>query len=347
MQYALIILVGAVFQGMTTSKYTLMTVAALSFVFVCASAIAVQPGRSYFTLGTGYSVNFSTMLSGNSTNLSAPDGLLYSKRTVMKSDVKHMRGFDLAVALGHNFTESVRVDITLERLRQHSRVELDSVSDGASDASSGKDVLDGFSLVRSSVVFSTNAYYDLNMWSARTNFTPFLTCGVGVERSRYIQKGWGTTSMKTSDGKVYVLSRYVLAADGKTETFDVKNVSNQQPLAELKSESRVSAFYQGGVGVAYNVSEGLYLDLVYGLATVPHGGMSKSYVVTDWERVIEIGGKNDGQGTKADVVTQTQSAQEKKNVVPVAKFIRARTYSALSMEKSYRNAITVGLRMQF
>ena len=188
------------------------------------------------------------------------------------SDVK-LKGFAGDIGFGYALSDNVRTDLTLNfsrpgKTKKFAEVDANMLKEALDDTSSKLDKTPDTGtkadlktkIKAKNMGIMANAYYDFHNSS---EFTPYLMAGIGVSRS--------SVEFKSS-------------VNYKSGGSDVS-----QDLNTLKSKNLTSFNYQVGVGVGYEMSKDIHLDLGYKLS-----GMTGKYKTADIKdsngKVVKKGG---------------------------------------------------------
>ncbi len=235
-------------------KILLTTIAVAAFA---QGASALEAGKMYMRADLGY--NFSSPKLGDkiATGKDKTDGIFQKT-----SQSNRLKGFAGDIGFGYALSDSIRTDVTLNMSQGKKTlkdVTLSNTIGKVSKDAYGKDGkyiakpatgtgTDGLltskvSLKEKKLGLMANAYYDFNNAS---EFTPYVMAGVGVSR--------GSLEAK--------ISGYETGTTG-----DLKTASET-----IKSKNSTSIAYQVGVGVGYEMSKDIFLDVGYKMS-----GTSGSY----------------------------------------------------------------------
>jgi opacity protein-like surface antigen len=234
-------------------KILLTTIAVAAFA---QGASALEVGKMYMRADLGY--NFSSPKLGDKVAAGKDKTDEIFQKTSQSNSLK---GFAGDIGFGYALSDSIRTDVTLNMSKGNKTLKdvtlSNTIGKVANAAYSDKDgktyVAQGTTnakLLTSTVKLKenklglmANAYYDFNNAS---EFTPYVMAGVGVTR--------GTLEAKVSG--------YEAGTSG-----DLKAASET-----IKSKNNTSFAYQVGVGVGYEMSKDIFLDVGYKMS-----GTSGSY----------------------------------------------------------------------
>lgn len=235
-------------------KILLTTIAVAAFA---QGASALETGKMYMRADLGY--NFSSPKLGDkiATGKDINDGIFQKT-----SQSNRLKGFAGDIGFGYALSDSIRTDVTLNMSQGKKTLKDVTLSNAIGKVSRdayGKDgkyvavdnnkptenlLLPKVSLKEKKLGLMANAYYDFNNAS---EFTPYVMAGVGVSR--------GSLEAK--------ISGYETGTVGDA----VKTASET-----IKSKNSTSIAYQVGVGVGYEMSKDIFLDVGYKMS-----GTSGSY----------------------------------------------------------------------
>jgi opacity protein-like surface antigen len=231
-------------------KILLTTIAVAAFA---QGASALEAGKMYMRADLGY--NFSSPKLGDKIATGKDNATGIFTNT---SQSNRLKGFAGDIGFGYALSDSIRTDVTLNMSQGKKTLKDVTLSktigkvsndaygkDGKYITGSGTDGLltSKVSLKEKKLGLMANAYYDFNNAS---EFTPYVMAGVGVTR--------GTLEAKVSG--------YEAGTSG-----DLKAASET-----IKSKNNTSFAYQVGVGVGYEMSKDIFLDVGYKMS-----GTSGSY----------------------------------------------------------------------
>ena len=235
-------------------KKILLTTIAVAAIAQGASAL--EAGKMYMRADLGY--NFSSPKLGDkiATGKDKTDGIFQKT-----SQSNRLKGFAGDIGFGYALSDSIRTDVTLNMSQGKKTLKDVTLSNAIGKVSKdayGKDGkyiakpatgTDGLltskvSLKEKKLGLMANAYYDFNNAS---EFTPYVMAGVGVSRGSLEAKISGYETGTTGDA--------------------VKTASET-----IKSKNSTSIAYQVGVGVGYEMSKDIFLDVGYKMS-----GTSGSY----------------------------------------------------------------------
>ena len=227
-------------------KILLTTIAVAAFA---QGASALEAGKMYMRADLGY--NFSSPKLGDkiATGKDKTDGIFQKT-----SQSNRLKGFAGDIGFGYALSDSIRTDVTLNMsqgkktlkdvtLSNASYSDKDGKSYVAAGTADAKLLTSKVSLKEKKLGLMANAYYDFNNAS---EFTPYVMAGVGVSRGSLEAKNSGYETGTTGDLKT------------ASET--------------IKSKNSTSIAYQVGVGVGYEMSKDIFLDVGYKMS-----GTSGSY----------------------------------------------------------------------
>jgi len=234
-------------------KILLTTIAVAAFA---QGASALEAGKMYMRADLGY--NFSSPKLGDkiATGKDKTDGIFQKT-----SQSNRLKGFAGDIGFGYALSDSIRTDVTLNmsqgkktlkdvtlsnaigKVSNASYSNKDGKSYVAAGTADAKLLTSKVSLKEKKLGLMANAYYDFNNAS---EFTPYVMAGVGVSR--------GSLEAK--------ISGYETGTTG-----DLKTASET-----IKSKNSTSIAYQVGVGVGYEMSKDIFLDVGYKMS-----GTSGSY----------------------------------------------------------------------
>jgi opacity protein-like surface antigen len=234
-------------------KILLTTIAVAAFA---QGASALEAGKMYMRADLGY--NFSSPKLGDkiATGKDKTDGIFQKT-----SQSNRLKGFAGDIGFGYALSDSIRTDVTLNMSQGKKTlkdVTLSNTIGKVSKDAYGKDgkyinkpatgtdrlLTSKVSLKEKKLGLMANAYYDFNNAS---EFTPYVMAGVGVSRGSLEAKISGYETGTTEDA--------------------VKTASET-----IKSKNSTSIAYQVGVGVGYEMSKDIFLDVGYKMS-----GTSGSY----------------------------------------------------------------------
>ena len=235
-------------------KILLTTIAVAAFA---QGASALEAGKMYMRADLGY--NFSSPKLGDKVaNGTDTDSIFKATKKSNK-----LKGFSGDIGFGYALSDSIRTDVTLNMSKGSKKLKdvelgtlvtndkfgsietLKVVSTTDMTITGGTVALkNSVSLKEKKLGLMANAYYDFNNAS---EFTPYVMAGVGVSR--------GSLEAK--------ISGYETGTAGNA----VKTASET-----IKSKNSTSIAYQVGVGVGYEMSKDIFLDVGYKMS-----GTSGSY----------------------------------------------------------------------
>lgn len=195
---------------------------------------------------------------------------------------KRLKGFAGDVGFGYALSDSVRTDVTLNFSNGTGKNSVTSLSSNiVYKANTAADTITlastkatSVSMTEKGIGLMANAYYDFHNSS---EFTPYVMLGLGVN-------------------------------NGKKELkFSGKDSSDVEKSFTIKSKGKTSLAYQLGVGVGYEMSKDIHLDLAYKL--VGHGSKYKYKLAEggtyNGSNTFDTNVFNAATGTKTNIVNQT------------------------------------------
>ena len=222
-------------------KILLTTIAVAAFA---QGASALEAGKMYMRADLGY--NFSSPKLGDkiATGKDKTDGIFQKT-----SQSNRLKGFAGDIGFGYALSDSIRTDVTLNMSQGKKTLKDVTLSNTIGNINKPATGTDGLltskvSLKEKKLGLMANAYYDFNNAS---EFTPYVMAGVGVSRGSLEAKISGYETGTTGDA--------------------VKTASET-----IKSKNSTSIAYQVGVGVGYEMSKDIFLDVGYKMS-----GTSGSY----------------------------------------------------------------------
>ncbi len=162
------------------------------------------------------------------------------------------KGFAGDVGFGYAISDSFRTDVTLNFSKPNKKWAGLQVANGeaAKKAAAGNTLINTntkFKESKMGVMF--NGYYDINTGSA---FTPYVMAGIGYNRGSVTL----TTSAKTA----------VIADDTISPPITATPAVTENQSFPTKSKTLNSFGYQVGLGVGYEMSKDIVLDVGYKLS---------------------------------------------------------------------------------
>lgn len=294
-----------------------VTLASLSFI---AEANSVESAKMYLKIDGGYTIStkptYSSMV-GTGANIDAAVTAARAATTLTEdtdaNDIKGLKGGNFTAAIGYNLTNSIRMDLAFT---------YNKLDNKLSTKATKKYYLDGDSMKA-----MANAYYDFNNSS---DLTPFVTVGVGVDSTKFKTKllSTGTPLATTNaDGSTLAISpttswdRFVVVSNVTDTSATASSHYNMKTYLTADSEQtgkrKTNFAFQGGLGFAYKMAEGMYLDVAY-----------------KFENLSKYDKFNAGEFTQQKVTSGNVAVAYK-------------SYSKTVVSKVWKNSITGGLRVEF
>lgn len=183
------------------------------------------------------------------------------------SKEKRLNGMAGDIGFGYAISDDVRTDITLNFSNNKAKINTDqslNISYDKINIVANKDMTKTSTM--KDLGFMANAYYDFNNSS---DFTPYLMGGVGLNRSNLEFK------------------------------YSGENAAGENESMMIKSKTNTSFACQFGVGVDYEVSKDIHLDLGYKFST--HFGKYKSKKL---DHALTRGAKSYNKDESIDMTTR-------------------------------------------
>ncbi|MHC0448978.1 MAG: outer membrane beta-barrel protein [Candidatus Lariskella arthropodorum] len=217
-----------------------LTLLSVSAAVASASiASAGEAGKMYFKADAGYGMGKDKFSLNSSADLTVGGKYKLPAGTndLSPSSNVFSKGFIGDVTFGYYISDEVRTDLMLSYASKSATHEL------ALKNTEDKDIKQQFKNSSKNFAVMANAYYDFNTGSA---FTPFVMAGLGA--------AYGSATLDDSD--------LVKALAGYTETGKSGTTGN---ITDIKTSNKFGFAYRLGVGVAFEVSRGAYIDLAYAM----------------------------------------------------------------------------------
>jgi len=292
-------------KNMKKNLITALSAAAVSFGFI-ANACAVEPCKFYFKAEGAYTIGLKNKMStnaGSNTNsvstatAAAPFFAAGNQNDVQPKDPKYQLGGSFGGGIGYNITDALRTDLTVRYITSNAKTKKSLTSLEK----------EPWYVKRSGVEALVNITYDFNNSSP---FTPFITGGIGMNNTKtnFVFNNYGDVAQS----KV-VLANAASVAAYKNAINGFKG-SSSSIANDVSSIKRKTSFaYQAGAGVAYEISQGVYIDVAYKLSGIPKSGAIEDFRVT---YVTNGTGQNTGAdaanalgGTTTTATTGVQTKQ--------------------------------------
>lgn len=220
------------FRGNMKKFLTLLSVSAA--VASASIASAGEAGKMYFKADAGYGMGKDKFSLSSSALLTTKYKIADDTKELSPTDNVFSKGFIGDVTFGYYISDEVRTDLMLSYASKSGTHKL------ALKDNEGKDLSQEFKNSSKNFAVMANAYYDFNTGSA---FTPFVMAGLGA--------AYGSATLDDSD--------LVKALAGYTET------GKSDKITDIKTSNKFGFAYRLGVGVAFEVSRGAYIDLAYAM----------------------------------------------------------------------------------
>ncbi|CAL7959390.1 exported hypothetical protein [Alphaproteobacteria bacterium] len=237
---------------------------------VATSANAAQQCKFYLKAAGGYTLaNKLTYDATVKSSVGSGADVGVESKDFLLSDTKAHKGFLGEIGLGYHFTENLRADVAFryQRAENKKMPVFDASAQSGIFFPTAKDTANLHSKITSYAGVAT-VYYD---FSNTSPVTPFVLAGVGMERidqkimsdktGNFDYLGGADSNGKTIVSKI-TKTLFYTDIDGSTG----KAKDTDKGINELQSEKKNKALFQLGGGVAYKVSDSLYLDVTYKLS---------------------------------------------------------------------------------
>ncbi len=252
-------------------KILLTTIAVAAFA---QGASALEAGKMYARGDLGY--NFSNF---NNTLLS-------------NDNAKRLKGFVGDIGFGYALSDSVRTDVTFNFSKGTGKNSVKTLANplnhtadttGKDAATKGEINFDqskaaSVSMTEKNIGLMANAYYDFNNAS---EFTPYVMAGFGVNKGK------------------------------KDLKFSGKDSSDKDVSFTMNSKAKTTFAYQVGVGVGYEMSKDIHLDVAYKL--VGHAS-TYTYKFKDNE-TLDVRGQSYNQKTPLSTSVFNKITKGKSNII--------------------------------
>ncbi len=290
-------------------KYFLLLLIITQYVigqFSTNNAYAAEPDKFYGSIILGYDINsiptINTFQTQIITGLVMHDIISVDNGAIKAS--KAMRGFDIGAALGYNINDQIRIDLICEYIAQSNK--------GAK--AQNNPILKERYFTKSTFDLTANLYYDVN---TNTNFTPFITIGLGMEYARYRNKLTDVYLHLSNDSKPLDGSSYFTVKQSGDIDFDQTKL---QYINMIKGKLSTDFLYQCGCGIAYKLAEDIFIDLLYRISNVPKTNIDSRFAKVDYE-------------------------YDSSTLIPTA--VRSQRIDQQNISRSYKNSLLAGIRVQF
>ncbi len=219
-----------------------------------STAMAGEPCSFYVKGMAGYGLSNNVKTSGNAVPTSEYASSAYTAPTTtspIKDTFKNPKGFVGGLGVGYYVTQDLRTDVELSVSRLHKTYSaVATPTTSSARYSYGKLDYNNTSLM-------ANGYYDFN---TSTSFTPYVTLGMGMTRAKAkianLQVWNGTTSVTPV---AYGNTGHAINAAATSGAW-VLAATLPSPVV---SKNTNAFAYQGGAGVAFEMTKGVFFDLGY------------------------------------------------------------------------------------
>lgn len=253
-------------------KTQIKFLAVVATSLIAASASAAEACKPYVKLDLGYGVSSATRLKGD---IFVP-GTPATKSSYESQLYKNQRGMIGAAGVGYAFNDAMRAEVSFDfrpKMKSHSNV---------------------FAVETRELGGSAKVAYDFNN---TTPVTPFVFASMGASNVRPKLKPYASPGVLTSSEPGY-LTFASIKDNGEYVKDSNGNILTHQSVS-VKSKTVVT--YGGGFGLSLKGSEGINIDLTYGI-----GGKGNYAVASNLAtlRVASSSTPSAGNVTEASIKNQ-------------------------------------------